>query len=306
MKVPTYHKFGLTKARIEESENRDKMISDILTHHLTIGIGIAFGLVIYVVYYNAVKPSTFIQVVMQVFLFASLGVLCIGIPAVLFKLAEMFYFKNIKHKSEEYKAIEAYKEERDEYDFWRLRKDYSFWKLLDGLSFEKEIMNIYMHLGYELKDDMFSSENPNDRIIHKENKNYYISFNTLNKEINEIDVIDDLTEMMKNNNCHELHIFSQKGFNKKVLTYSGENEATLFDINGIIKLARTVTLGKKPVSKAESDDKSSKKDSDSQETQLKTEENTKPESEENEPVIDETIKSEKETVELKEEPDKTE
>ena len=103
-----------------------------------------------------------------------------------------------------------------------------------------------MHLGYELKDDMFSAENPNDRIIHKEDKNYYISFNTLNKEINETRVIDDLIEMMKNNNCEELLIFSQKGFSKKVLTYADENKAYLFDINGIIKLARTVNIKKEP------------------------------------------------------------
>lgn len=240
MKVPTYHKFGLTKAQIEKSESRDKKISDILTHHLTVGIGIAFGLVIYVIYFNKVRPDTFIQIVMQVSLFASLGVICVGVPAVLFKLAEMFYFKKIKHKTVEHKTIMAYREERDEFDFWKLRKDYSFWKYLDGLSFEKEIMNIYMHLGYELKDDMFSEENPNDRIIHNEEKNYYLSFNTLHKEISETSKIDELVNRMQEHNCDELLVFSQQGFNKKVVTYSADKPLILFDINGLVKLARTV------------------------------------------------------------------
>jgi hypothetical protein len=242
MKVPTYHKFGLTKAQIEKSESRDKKISDILTHHLTVSIGIAFGLVIYVIYFNKVRPSTFIQIVMQVFLFASMGVLCVGIPAVLFKLSEMFYFKHIKHKSVEHKTIKAYQEERDEFDFWKIRRDFSFWKILDGLSFEKEIMNIYMHNGYELKEDMFSEENPNDRIIHKDNKNYYISFNTMLTSINETSRIDELVKKMEEHNCDELLVFSQKGFNKKVSNHINGNPVKLFDINGIIKEVRTVKV----------------------------------------------------------------
>jgi hypothetical protein len=239
MKVPTYHKFGLTKTQIKQVETRDKKISDILTHHLTIGIGIALGIVIYIIYYNEVKPSTFIQVTMQIFLFASMGVLCVGVPAVMFKLAEMYYIKR-RENTDEHRTIKAYQEERDEFDFWKIRKDYSFWNLLDGLSFEKEIMNLYMHLGYELKDDMFSEENPNDRIIHKDSKNYYLSFNTKLLEISETEVIDDLLELMSAHNCDELLVFSQKGFNKKVVNYAKDRNIQLLDINGIIKVVRTV------------------------------------------------------------------
>lgn len=238
MKVPTYHKFGLTKAQIKNVESRDKMISDILTHHLTIGIGLALGVVVYIIYYNEVKPSTFIQLVMQVFLFASMGVLCVGIPAVLFKLAEMYYFK-LRENTAEHQTIQAYNEERDEFDFWKVRQDYSFWRLLDGFSFEKEIMNIYMYLGYELKDDMFDEANPNDRIIHKENRNYYMFFYTKLLEISETSTVDDLLKRMTEHNCDELLIFSQKGFNKRVVNYSKEN-VQLFDINGIIKVVRTI------------------------------------------------------------------
>lgn len=238
MKVPTYHKFGLTKTQLKQVETRDKKISDILTHHLTIAIGIAFGIAIYIIYYKEVQPSTFIQVVMQIFLFASMGVLCVGIPAVIFKLAEMYYLKS-REKTEEHKIIKSYNEERDEFDFWKMRKDFSFWRLLDGLSFEKEVMNIYMHLGYELKEDLFDEKNPNDRIIHRESRNYYIYFSTRLTEISETSLIDELILRMREHNCDELLVFSQKGFSKNALAYAKDN-CSLYDINGIIKTVRTI------------------------------------------------------------------
>jgi hypothetical protein len=91
MKVPTYHKYGLTKAGIEKSELRDRKISDILTHHLTIGIGVALGVLVYILNYSKVQPSTFIQAVMQIFLFASMGVFVLACCGV-FKVAEILYF----------------------------------------------------------------------------------------------------------------------------------------------------------------------------------------------------------------------
>jgi len=242
MKVPTYHKFGLTKARVQQSEIRDKKISDILTHHLTIGIGIGFGLVIYVFYYTRVKPSTLLQFVMQIFLFASMGIICVGIPAVLFKLGEMFYFKHIKEKTEEHKTIVKYNEERDEFDFWKIRKDYSFWRILDGLSFEKEVMNTLMHIGYEIKDDLYSDNNPNDRILFKDGNYFYLSFNTKSIEISETDIVDKLLRLKDEIKCEELLIFSQKGYSKKIFDYTNGKPIKLYDINGIIKVVRTIKL----------------------------------------------------------------
>lgn len=251
MKVPTYHKFGLTKSEVEQSESRDKKISDILTHHLTITIGLALGVLVYIIYYNEVKPSTFIQIVMQVFLFASMGVLCVGIPAVLFKLAEMFYFKHIKGNTAKHKTMQKYHRERDEFDFWKIRKDYSFWKILDGLSFEKEIMNIYMHMGYGIQEEMNSDEDLNDRIIFKDDKFSYLFFNTKAAEIAETELIHKLLLKAEENKCEELMVFSQRGFNKKVPEYSRDKKVNLFDINGIIKIVRTVTIKQQEINEEE-------------------------------------------------------
>lgn len=240
MKVPTFHKFGITKAQIERSETRDKKISDILTHYLTITIGLSLGVIVYIIYYNEVKPSTFIQIVMQVFLFASMGVLCVGIPAVLFKLAEMFYFKHVKSRQEDQKQITKYNTERDEYDFWKIRKDYSFWNILSGLSFEKEVLNIYMHLGYEFSEDQNPDSPSDDLIMKSEGKLFFFSFHTKINELSDTEIIDDLLRRFSERYCDELLLFSQKGFTKQFTEYSKDKPINLFDINGIIKVVRTI------------------------------------------------------------------
>lgn len=239
MKVPTYHKFGLTKAQLASVETRDKKISDILTHHLTIGIGLAFGLVLYVLYFNKVRPESFIQIVVQIFLFGSIGIICVGVPALIFKLAEMFYLKQ-REKTDEHKIIKKYNEERDTYDFWKIRKDYGFWNMMDGLSFEKEVMSLYLHLGYEDKEEMATEELPDDRILKFEDKLYYFSFYTKIIEFKDTTEIDKLLKRKEENKCDFLNLYSAKGFNKKVAEYVKDKPVNLFDINGIIKVVRTI------------------------------------------------------------------
>ena len=241
MKVPTFQKYGLTKAAIKKSEQRDRKISDILTHHLTVGIGIFLGLVVYVINITKVQPESFIQIVMQVFLFASMGVICVGIPAVLFKLAEMFYFKYISSRSKEKQNIQKYQEDREDYDFWKIRKDYSFWKVMDGLSFVREIMNIYIYLDYTINEDKFNESYPDDRVLVKDNKCTYISFDT-KKDIIDTAVIDKLTELKETNGCDEAVLFAQFGFNKKVLEYARQKNVQVNDINSIIKIVKTVPI----------------------------------------------------------------
>jgi hypothetical protein len=239
VKVPTYQKFGLTKSQLAGIESRDKKISAILTHHLTIGVGLAFGLILYVLYFNKVRPDSFIQIVVQIFLFGSMGILCVGIPALLFKLAEMYYFKQ-KEKTVEHQTIVKYNEERDNYDFWKIRKDYGFWNMLDGLSFEKEVMSLYLHLGYIDKEDMASEDLPDDRILKFENKLFYFSFYTKITEFKETTEIDKLLSRKEENKCDFLNLYSVKGFHKKIIEYVKDKPVNLFDINGIIKVVRTI------------------------------------------------------------------
>ncbi len=239
MKVPTFQKFGITKARLRTIETRDKKISDILTHHLTIGIGIAFGLVVYILYFNKVQPDNFIQIVTQVFIFASLGIICVGVPAVLFKLAEMFYIKQ-RSKTDEHKVITKYNEERDNFDFWKIRKDYSFWNMMDGLSYEKEVMNIYLHLGYEDKAELNDEEFDQDRVLGFEDKLYYFTFHTKITEFKDSAEIDKLLVRKDKNNCDFLNIYSPKGFHKSINEFIKDKPINLFDINGIIKVVRTI------------------------------------------------------------------
>ncbi|GEM_PF-1404410 len=239
MKVPTFQKFGLTKAQLKVIETKDKKISDILTHHLTIGIGIAFGLVVYVIYFTKVQPDNFIQIITQVFIFASLGIICVGVPALLFKLAEMFYFKQ-KSKTPESRNISKYNEERDNYEFWKIRKDYSFWNMMDGLSFEKEVMNIYLHLGYEDKGELSEENRDQDRILSYDGKLHYFTFHTKITEFKESEEIDKLLVRKEKSGCDTLNIFSQRGFHKSLNGFINNKPVNLFDINGIIKVVRTI------------------------------------------------------------------
>ncbi|HMQ79988.1 MAG TPA: hypothetical protein PKE39_09200 [Ignavibacteria bacterium] len=239
MKVPTFRKYGITKAQLRSAESRDKKISDILTHHLTIGIGIAFGMVVYVLYFNKVQPDNFIQIVTQVFIFASLGIICIGVPALLFKLAEMYYIKQ-RSRTDEHKVITKYNEERDNYEFWKIRKDFSFWNMMDGLSFEKEVMNIYLHLGYEDKAELNDENFDQDRILSFGDKLYYFTFYTKITEFNDTSEIDKLLERKNKSNCDLLHIYSAKGFHKSLNEFIKDKPVNLFDINGIIKVVRTI------------------------------------------------------------------
>lgn len=239
MKVPTFQKYGITKAQLRSAETRDKKISDILTHHLTIGIGIAFGMVVYILYFNKVQPDNFIQIVTQVFIFASLGIICIGVPALLFKLAEMYYIKQ-RSKTDEHKVFTKYNEERDNYEFWKIRKDFSFWNMMDGLSFEKEVMNIYLHLGYEDKAELTDENFEQDRILSYGDKLYYFTFHTKITEFKETSEIDKLFERKNKSNCDFLNIYSAKGFHKSINEFIKDKPVNLFDINGIIKVVRTI------------------------------------------------------------------
>ncbi|MCX7877928.1 MAG: restriction endonuclease [Ignavibacteria bacterium] len=240
MKVPTYSKFGLTKAQIELRESRDKKISDILTHHLTIIIGSAFGIFVYILNYAKIEPSNFFQMLVQIFLFASIGILCVGIPAVLFKIAEIFYFKFIRERSDEHKLIQKYNQQREIFDFWKIRRDYSFWKILDGLSFQKEVVNIYLHNGYEIKKHSQNENNTDDVLLEKNGECIYLSFNTKALEVNDVKQVDERLKSKELSTGQKLIIISQKGFSKKIMEYMRSKGVEALDINGLIKLVRNV------------------------------------------------------------------
>ena len=240
MQIPTYSKFGLTKSQIESKDIRDRRVSDILTHHLTIFTGSAFGITIYVLNYSKIDPSNLFQMIVQVFLFASIGVMCVGVPAILFKFIELSYFK-IVESGDEHKTIERFKQERNRYDFWKLRQDYSFWRLLDGLSFEKEVMNILLNSGFSVCDDQ-KDITSNTLLIEKDAVRVYVVFNTRALEISDKSYIDTVLDRMNTSGCSKSFIFSQRGFSKKIREYSESKNTELFDIRDIITKVKSLNV----------------------------------------------------------------
>src|SRR5205085_5414832 len=106
MKVPTYQKYGLKKAQVEKSDSRDVKISHMLSHTLPLYLGIAFGIIVYIFYYIKVRPTDFLQIITQIFLFATVGVLCVGIPVIIFKVSEKIYYKTMNTHSDQYITIQ--------------------------------------------------------------------------------------------------------------------------------------------------------------------------------------------------------
>lgn len=240
MKVPTYSKFGLTKTQLEYREERDKKISDILTHHLTIITGSAFGVFVYIINYTKIEPSNFFQMLVQIFLFASIGVLCIGVPAVLFKVTEILYFRFVRDRSKEHKDIQKYKKQRGIFDFWKIREDFSFWKILDGLSFQKEVINIFLYDGFKVKSGLRYENSTKDVFMEKDGECVCIAFNTNVTAINDIDKINEKIELKNMFSADRLIIISQRGFSGKVQEYARKKGLETFDINGLTKLVKKV------------------------------------------------------------------
>src|SRR5438105_6869699 len=136
MKVPTFQKYGIKKSQVEKSDSRDVKVSHMLSHTLPLYIGISLGVIVYIFYYIKIKPTDFLQIITGIFLFATVGVICVGIPVIIFKFSERIYYKVLNTHSDSYISIQEYKNSREGFEFWKIRTDPGFWNHLDGLSIE--------------------------------------------------------------------------------------------------------------------------------------------------------------------------
>ncbi len=241
MKVPTYSKFGIKKSEVEKSDSRDRKVSYALNHTLPLYVGIALGLLVYIAYFTKINPSGFLQIITQIFLFATVGVICVGVPVIIFKLTERFYYKFLNTSSDQYQAIKEYKIDREEYDFWKIRQDAAFWNHLDGLSIEKEVMNLFMYQGYEMRNELFDERIIYDHIISKDGKNFYVSFKTIKIFDNTKDA-QVLLERMSKSNCVQLFIIATKGVTKNAAEYSLGKPVLFLTLKEIIAMVRDVKV----------------------------------------------------------------
>ncbi len=174
MKVPTYNKFGLSKREFENVSYRTRRISNLLTHDIPLILGIVIGMALWIYTYKRLNPSGFLETTSQIFIFGTIGLVCVGIPMLLFKAAERLYFAYIKRNSESYKGAEKYEDAREKYNYWKIRRDESYWKLLDGLSFENETLALLKKTGYTYKTDELDGTG----IVSKDGEDFHIIFKT--------------------------------------------------------------------------------------------------------------------------------
>ena len=239
MKVPTYQKYGLKKSQVAMRDSKDIKVSHMLSHTLPLYLGISLGVLVYIFYFIKVKPTDFLQIVTEIFLFATVGVICVGIPVIIFKVSEKIYYKILNKHSDSYISIREYKNSRDTFEFWKIRMDAGFWNHLDGLSIENEIINLFKYEGYKQVNDKSVLLNRYDHILSSEDKNYYFAFRT-NKIYDDINEVEKMLENNIKNGMEELIIIAPKGVTKEVINFLQGKPAKYFSIKEIIALIRII------------------------------------------------------------------
>jgi hypothetical protein len=178
MKVPTYKKYGISKRKLDSVNTRTRKVSNLLTHDIPLILGIIFGIALWIFTYKKLNPSGFLDNVSKIFLFSTIGLICVGIPMLLFKAAEKLYYMYLERNSAAYIGVKKYEDDREKFDYWKIRRDENYWRLLDGLSFEKEMLNVLTKLGFSTKSEIPGSENEMAYVITKDGEDVLIICNT--------------------------------------------------------------------------------------------------------------------------------
>jgi hypothetical protein len=155
----------------------------------------------------------------------------------IFKWVESYYYKRLEKKNETYRSILKFKKDKEEFDFWHIREDERFWKLVDGYSFEREIINIYKNLGYEVKSEIENKNNIPGYVLTKDGKNYFLKCIT-NKKIELMDEINEIIEPLKTNYDKFLIVIS-KGFKPELKTKLNGN-VELMTVKDIIVMLKSI------------------------------------------------------------------
>lgn len=234
MKVPTYSKYGLRKFEVEKSDERDRKVSKLLTHTLPLMSGGVLGVIVFLVYFFKSGSTTAFQFFYQIFLFGTIGIICVGIPMAFFVFTEKVYYWYMGKRDSKYQAVQQFKSDRSDFDFWKIRKDTSFWQSIDGLSIEKEVLNIYMYLGYELKSEFETSSGERDHVITKDDVKLYLEFKTDAAKVDEIYLSEQLRKSAALG-ADKLVVFSKPGFTKPAVELASANKIEILTISDVIK-----------------------------------------------------------------------
>ncbi len=119
MKVPTYRKYGISKRIFDRTRLRSSRTSFLLTHEIPLAAGVALGIVFWIISFKKLNPAGFLETAGQIFLFGAMGIICVGLPMLIFKGIEKLYYAYLCSRSETYKRTLKYEADRERFDYWK-------------------------------------------------------------------------------------------------------------------------------------------------------------------------------------------
>lgn len=245
MKVPTYQKYGITKKEFENTKSKNSRISFLLTHEIPLVLGIIVGVVFWFISYRKLNPSGFFETAWQIFIFGTMGMMCIGIPMLIFKGLEKLYYMYLRSRSQQYNSILKYESDREKFDFWKIRRDESYWKLLDGSSFENEVLSVFSKLGYEFESEhteipSFQEDGISKRkfILHNNDEKYLLICRT-SRNGNDF---HEYAKIINENNigADKIIIVSPYDFPNEFVNQTSQKPVKLMPLKELVELVKTI------------------------------------------------------------------
>jgi len=238
MKVPTYKKYGLTKRKYDKVNEKERKVSHLIAHDIPFVLGIAVGIALWIYTYKRLNPSGVLETVSQIFLFGTIGLICVGIPMLIFKSIEKLYRYYMRRNSSEYIGAKMYEDDRETYSRWKIRRDENYWRLLDGLSFEKEMLKVFSKTGYEVKSEVTRGNSFNAYAVSSDGKDILLLCWTGKSQL-EFSTIEQVFEENKKR-FNKAILVSTGSFSSEFVNKSKEYPLKLMSLKELVELARTI------------------------------------------------------------------
>ncbi len=238
MKVPTYKKYGISKKEFDNIKFRSSRISFLLTHEIPLAIGVVLGIIFWIISYKKLNPTGFLETAGQIFLFGTMGIVCVGIPMLIFKGIEKLYYAYLGRSSDSYKGTLKYEADREKFGYWKIRRDESYWKLLDGLSFENEVINVFSKMGYKMKSEIPAGTAGKKYILGNKDEDILLMCKT-GKGITDFKKYINDSEI-NNNRFSKTLIVSPDNFTAEFVNEAKEKSVKLISIKELVDFVRTI------------------------------------------------------------------
>ena len=238
MKVPTYKKYGLTKRKYDRVNEKDRKVSHLIAHDIPFVLGIAVGIALWIYTYKRLNPSGVLETVSQIFLFGTIGLICVGIPMLIFKSVEKLYRYYMRRNSSEYIGAKLYEDDRETYSKWKIRRDENYWRLLDGLSFEKEMLKVFSKTDYEVKSEIRGYNSVGVYSISKDSEEMMLLCWTGKSQL-EFPFVETILNENRNK-FTEAILVSSGSFSAEFVNKSREYPLKLMSLKELVELARTI------------------------------------------------------------------